>query len=118
MYVSYAFSGIKMGSVHAISPTKDCDSPRLAGGLAEAPPDRSQGLWPAQPGPARTLPTDRRHPHAHGEARSAHGCENTCGMAPPSVWLARLSVSHRVRLLAIVLPCSQRVEIRPRASQN
>jgi hypothetical protein len=41
------------------------------------------------------LPTDRRDPHGHGEVRSAHGCENTCGMAPPSVWLARLSVSHR-----------------------
>jgi hypothetical protein len=84
-----------IGSVHAISPTKDCDSPPLAGGLAEAPPDRSQDFWPAQPGPARTLPTDRRDPHGHGEAHSAHGCENTCGMAPPSVWLARLSVSHR-----------------------
>ncbi len=63
--------------------------------LQQAPPDRSQGFWPAQPGPARTSPTDRRDPHAHGEARLAHGCENTCGMAPPSVWLARLSVSHR-----------------------
>jgi hypothetical protein len=41
------------------------------------------------------LPTDRRDPHGRGEARSAHGCENTHGMAPPSVWSARLSVSHR-----------------------
>jgi hypothetical protein len=41
------------------------------------------------------LPTDRRDPHAHGEARAAHGCESTCRMARPSVWSARLSVSHR-----------------------
>ncbi len=84
-----------MGSVHSISPTRKCDSPSLAGGLAEAPPDRSQDFWPAQPGPARTSPTDRRDQHAHGEARLAHGCKNRCGMATPSEWLARLSVSHR-----------------------
>jgi len=79
VYVSYAFSGIKMGSVHAISPTRDCDSLTPAGGLAEAPPDRCQGFWPAQPGPTRTSPTDHRDPREHGEARWAHDCENTCG---------------------------------------
>ena len=62
--------------------------------LQQAPPDRSLGFWPAQPGPAATLQTDRRDPHGHAEARSANGCENTCGLAPPLVWLARLSVSH------------------------
>jgi hypothetical protein len=79
VYVSYAFSGIKMGSVHAISPTRDCDSLTPAGGLAEAPPDRCQGFWPAQPGPTRTSPTDHRDPREHGEARWAHDCENTRG---------------------------------------
>src|ERR1035438_4137104 len=66
VHVAYPFAGIKMGSVHSISPTRKCDSPPLAGELAEAPPDRSQDFWPTQPGPARTSPTDRRDPHAHG----------------------------------------------------
>src|SRR6202021_3991936 len=93
--VAYPFAGIKMGSVHSISPTRKYDSPPLAGGLVEVPPDRSQDFGPTQPGPARTSPTDRRDPRAHGRVRLTHGCKNRCGMAPPSVWLARLSVSHR-----------------------
>ena len=107
VYVSYAFSGIKMGSVHTISPTEDCDSLPLAGGLAEAPPGRTQGFWPAQPGPARTLPTDRRDPRAHGEARLAHGCKNIFDRAPPSVWLAAfqyLTVIHSDSRCAFVNP--------------
>src|SRR5205823_6333403 len=37
----------------------------------------------------RTLPTARRDPRAHEEARLARGCKSKFGRAPPSVWLAR-----------------------------
>jgi hypothetical protein len=107
--------------MHAISPTEDSDSPPLAGGLAEATPDRSQGFLPAQAGQARTLPTDRRDPHGHGEARSTNGCENTRGTAPPSVWLARfqyLTVVRRISAALLSIRCRARQWVSKRGKHH
>jgi hypothetical protein len=88
--VPHALSGIKRGSVHAISPTKGRGCLLLTGIPPEAPSGRSQGLcqrnW-VQPELRRQIVTNRR---GCGEVRSVHDCKNTCGTAPPSIWSARL----------------------------
>ena len=52
----------------------------------------------------RTLPTDRRDPRGHEEARSTHGCKNKCGMAAPLRWLARLQYLTVVKRSFLVNP--------------
>ena len=90
MHVAHALARIRLGSMHTISPTENCDSPRPADALEGTPPGRSRGSSLTLRGPARTLLIDRLYPREGGEVRSAHGCKNTYGTDPPIIWLARL----------------------------
>ncbi len=89
MHVAHAFSGIRVETVHTISPSTDYDCRPLSDGHAGAPPGQTQGSSRGRPDPARILLRRRRDPHGHGAAQSVRGCESKFGKAPPSVWLAR-----------------------------